>query len=107
MGLTIKGCSGNQYSFEGPYHSTTQLKDQSGIYFIICIKNNENYPIDVGESKNIKTRIESHDRNDCWEENCNEKLMVAVYYTPNKQQKGRMEIEQDIRCHYNFPCGKR
>lgn len=34
-------------------------------------------------------------------------LIVAVYYTINKQQSGRMEIEKDIRCKYNFPCGVR
>lgn len=107
MGITVKGCSGIEYTFEGPYSNTNQLEDRSGVYFITWYKNNEYYPIDVGESKNVKTRIETHDRKDCWDENCNGQLMAAVYYTPNKQQQGRMEIEQDIRCNYNFPCGDR
>lgn len=107
MGLTIKGCSGDEYSFEGPYDNASKLEDHSGVYFIVCLKNGKYYPIDVGESKNVKTRIENHNRADCWNKNCNGTLMVAVRYTPNKQQHGRMEIEQDIRCNYDFPCGDR
>ncbi len=107
MGLTVESCSGQKYFFEGPYDNTNHLEDRSGVYFIVCLVNGEYYPIDVGESKNVKSRIENHDRADCWSKNCKGKLMVAVYYTPNKQQQGRMEVEQDIRCKYNFPCGDR
>jgi len=105
MGLTVEGCSGQKYLFEGPYNNTNNLKDHSGVYFITCYVNGKYYPIDVGESKNIKTRIETHDRADCWKKHCSGTVMVAVYYTPYKQQEGRMEIEQDIRYKYNFPCG--
>ena len=61
----------------------------------------------MGESHNVKKRVENHDRYDCWRRNCELKLFVAVYYTPNKQQAGRMEVEHDIRGNYNFPCGDR
>jgi len=107
MGLTVKGCSGQEYSFEGPYENTNQLEDRSGVYFITCYDGEKYYPIDVGETKNVKSRIETHDRSDCWSEKCKKTILFAVFYTPNKQQPGRKEIEQDIRCNYNFPCGDR
>jgi len=107
MGLKVKGCSGEEYLFEGPFDNTNQLEDRSGVYFISCYDGDSHVPIDVGESKNVKSRIETHDRADCWKKECNHKVMVSVLYTPNKQQHGRMEIEQDIRCNYTFPCGDR
>lgn len=106
MSLTVKGCSGTEYTFEGPYSNTSSLKDNSGVYLIVCDDGKTYNPIDVGESAKVKTRVENHDRATCWERNCNHTLKVAVLYTPNKQQSGRMEIEQDIRCNYDFPCGK-
>lgn len=107
MAINVEGCSGNQYTFEGPYESTNSLYDRSGVYLILCFDGKDYFPIDVGESTNVKSRVENHDRADCWGRHCRNKLMVAVHYTPNKQQDGRMEIEQDIRCNYDFPCGKR
>lgn len=107
MSLKVKGCSGNEYNFEGPYESTESLSDNSGVYFITCFDGSTHHPIDVGESATVKTRVQTHDRADCWNRNCKNTLMVSVYYTPNKQQAGRMEIEQDIRCYYDFPCGSK
>ncbi|MCK4377358.1 MAG: hypothetical protein KAV97_03985 [Actinomycetia bacterium] len=96
----------NNYTFDGPYSSTDKIEDSSGIYAIICKKSDKNYIIDVGESAKVKYRVENHDRKDCWNKNCREKLTVAVYYTPNLHQSGRMEIEQEIRNKYDIPCGK-
>jgi len=107
MSLTAEGCSGNKYTFEGPYSSTNSLMDNSGVYLIICNDGKSYHPVDVGESAKVKTRVETHDRKECWSKNCNHTLKVAIYYTPNKQQAGRREIEQDIRCKYDFPCGER
>ncbi len=94
------------YTFDGPYTSTDMLEDRSGVYAIICQKGDKNYLIDVGESATLKSRVENHDRKDCWIKNCQGTLAVAVYYTPNLQQPGRMAIEQEIRNQYNVPCGE-
>ncbi len=107
MGLKVEGCSGEKYSFEGPYRNTNDLEDRSGVYLIICYVDEKYYPIDVGESKNVKSRVETHDRAQCWKKNCKNEIMYSVYYTPNKQQPGRKEVEQDIRCKYSLPCGDR
>lgn len=95
------------YTFEGPYTSTGSLKDNSGVYAIHCLRDGKYYLIDIGESATLKTRIENHDRADCWKKNCQGTLRVSVLYTPNKQQAGRMEIEQELRKLYDPVCGKR
>ena len=93
----------NGYSFDGPYSSTYSLEDRSGVYVILC----NSRLIDVGESAGVRNRIENHDRKDCWERNCSGNISFAVHYTPNLQQSGRMEIEQEIRrSHRDIPCGE-
>ena len=95
------------YKFEGPFTSTDRLQDRSGVYVVLC-KNGDKWTIiDVGESAEVKTRIENHDRSDCWVKNCTSNLAVAVLYTPNKMQPGRKEIEAKIRGRFNPPCGDR
>jgi hypothetical protein len=97
-----------QWTFEGPYVNTSNLLDRSGVYVILCLRADQKYyVIDVGESAQVKTRVENHGRKDCWERNCPGKLYVAVLYTPNLQQPGRADIEQKIRQQYSAPCGER
>jgi hypothetical protein len=103
MSITI-----GEYSFEGPYRSTEMLQDRSGVYVILDKRvDGYYYILDVGESAQVKTRVETHDRKDCWRRNCKGTLYVAVLYTPNLQQPGRSKIEQEIRQQYNPPCGER
>lgn len=94
------------YTFDGPYMSTDPIEDRSGVYAIICKKGDKNYLTDVGESAEVKSRLDTHDRKDCWQRECQGTLTYAVKYTPNLQQAGRMEIEQEIRDNYDPPCGK-
>ncbi|GAB6166183.1 hypothetical protein JCM19992_21830 [Thermostilla marina] len=96
-----------QYTFEGPYSNTAQLDDRAGVYAILCSHDGKYDVVDVGESAQIRTRVENHDRKDCWQWNCAGTLMVAAYYTPHLQSAGRVSIEQEIRARYNPPCGER
>ncbi len=95
------------YNFEGPYPSVSSLRDESGVYAIIDERPAANIVVDVGESSTVKSRVEGHDRKDCWNRNKLGTLKVAVLYTPNKQQSGRMEIEQEIRRNFRPSCGDR
>jgi hypothetical protein len=94
------------YSFEGPYTSTEKLENKSGIYAIHCLIDGKYYLIDVGESSEVRNRIENHDRRECWIKNCKGTLTVSVYYTPGLQQTGRMNIEQTLRQQFQPICGK-
>jgi len=95
-----------QYTFEGPYDNTGPLDDRSGVYAILCLRDSKYYVVDVGESAQVKTRVDNHDRKGSWQRKCSGTLMVAVYYTPHLQSSGRMSVEQEIRAQYNPPCGQ-
>jgi hypothetical protein len=41
--IKLKGYSGESYNFEGPYDNTSQLRDNSGVYAILCKKENKFY----------------------------------------------------------------
>ena len=104
MAIQIRG-----YYFEGPYKTTDGLLDRSGVYAILT----RNWPwsswtvVDVGESAKVKSRVDTHDRKDCWAMNAlMDGLSVAVLYTTKLQKKGRTEIEQSIRQATSPLCGK-
>ena len=92
------------YSFDGPFTKISELKDQSGVYAILD-KNGDDYStLDLGESGEIQTRIENHDRQDCWNENKKGTITVWTHYVGETE---REQIEQIIRGKYKFPCGIR
>ena len=94
------------YHFEGAFNSYNNLQARSGVYVIWC-KNRENWTVlDVGESSDVKNRVSTHDRADCWTRNCLGTINYSATYTPNLQQEGRIEIERKIRLQTNPPCGE-
>jgi hypothetical protein len=94
------------YSFNGPWSSTGPLADRPGVYAIFT-KNGDAYRVlDIGESATVKSRVQNHDRSDCWKRNELSGLYCAAYYTPNLQQSGRMLIEQRLRDQYAPTCGQ-
>lgn len=101
MALDISG-----FSFEGPFASTDDLADRSGVYVIVDSTPTTVRPVDCGESATIKSRVLAHDRASCWRRHHAGTLMVAVLYTPGQAQAGRRLIESRIRADYDFPCGK-
>lgn len=104
MSITIAG-----YSFAGPYKSTAELEDRSGVYTILTPSDATHFNVlDVGESATVKTRVEGHDRKPYWLRNAiRGQIVYAVYYTPHLQQAGRKAVEIKIRQQYNPPCGSR
>lgn len=96
-----------RYNFEGPYASTNYLQERAGVYAIVDDRSGTLQLIDVGESATVKSRVENHERGNCWTRNRIGTLKVAVLYTPGLQQAGRMQLEQEIREHYNPVCGVR
>lgn len=87
------------YQFDGAFPDTTHLRNSSGVYIVL---DNSGKVIDVGESATVKTRLENHDRKECWQQYGNVKF--AVYYT---NENARMRIEKEIRNVSNPPCGER
>jgi len=93
-----------KYSFTGPVASIDKIKDRSGVFAIVCKVDSEFFLIDVGESSKLRTRIENHDKKDCWTKNCYGKLTIYVHYTTFLNQKGRILIEQALRELFHPDC---
>jgi len=103
MGISISG-----YSFEGPYTGTDYLKHEQGVYVILDKRRDGKwYILDVGESEDVKDRVENHDRKDCWERNRQGELGVAVLYTPGWTASQRRAVESKIREAFSPACGVR
>ena len=99
MSITILG-----YEFEGHFTSTELLKNQSGVYVIHYKNNDDKYTrLDCGESSDVKNRVETHDRKNCWSKHAKGQITASAYYC-NEQE--RMIIEKKIRTASDLPCGE-
>lgn len=58
------------YTFNGPYTSTALIEDRSGVYAVHCYKEEKYRLIDVGESATPKSRLDTHERKNCWRREC-------------------------------------
>lgn len=94
-----------RYHFEGPFRNTDNLKSLSGVYAILGRNTAyENWSvIDIGESSNVRERVSTHDRKDCWNRQGFNDLQVAAYYCSEAE---RMRIEKELRNQFNPLCGK-
>ena len=96
------------YTFEGPTSSTGNLRHATGVYVILDKRAGERWHIiDVGESSDVRMRVENHDRQACWERNRRGTLGVAVLYTPRWTGTQRRQLESAIRRTFHPPCGDR
>lgn len=93
--MNIKG-----YNFQGPYNLATSFKNIGGIY---VITDSNNSPIDVGQTNDFKSRIPSHERQDCWKRNA--KGSISIYALVETLEQSRLQIESDIRHGFKFTCG--
>ena len=95
-----------KYTAEGPFLNTASLHNQSGVYVILGRANdNARWSVvDVGESGEMRDRVENHDRAPCWRGQGHANLGVAAIYCDATR---RMAIEADLRAQFDPPCGKR
>ncbi|RLF80581.1 hypothetical protein DRN38_03815 [Thermococci archaeon] len=106
MTVFIKGKSGRRYEFEGPFKTPNSLENRSGVYAILCRQNDKLYLIDIGESSQVKDRVQNHGRKNCWKRHCEGRIEYAAYYIEYGKKPSRIEVEQDIRDNYQLPCGE-
>jgi hypothetical protein len=96
------------YTFEGPYTNTEYLKHEQGVYVILDKRHDGKWwIIDVGESEDVRSRIENHDRRLCWVLHRQGEFGVAVLYTHGWTAEQRRMIEGRIRDAYSPACGVR
>ena len=93
------------YNFDGPHHSVNGLRNASGVYVILGGDGTTPWNVvDIGESGDVRARVETHDRAGSWKERRHTKLAAAVIYVTEQQRKA---IEQELRVRFNPPCGDR
>ena len=104
MPLTTQSRLG-KHVFLGPHTDTSQLPSISGVYVITTLSHNGRHTIlDVGESKNIRERVSSHDRMQQWRNNA----VSGIYaWTLASDELTRMTIESVLREAYKPICGDR
>lgn len=90
------------YAFEGFYTSTGPVKKLSGVYVIADCRAQGDYLLDVGESGNLRNRLDGHDRKDCWKSNCIGTAKAAILYT---NEANRKRVADEIRDRLNPTCG--
>ena len=102
MGIILKGRSGKQYIFEGPYKMRSRLYNEPGVVAFIC----EN-----GKAANLKyissadkvyasvfkeEELEFRFRETCFD------FSYAVFYTINEDVLSREQIIKDIKEFYDL-----
>ena len=84
--------------------------DVAAIYVILFVELNGKWTVlDVGQSGELGTRIDSHDRRDCWSQNCpSRNIWVCIYRMPSNQytKEDRLKVEKALRDQYKPSCGK-
>lgn len=104
--LTISGLP-----FQCVKLSEADFSDVAAIYLILCVAQDGNWKvIDVGQSGQVGTRIDVHDRQECWKRNCpNNNIWVCIYKTPTSSytKEQREALEGKLRDAYKPVCGKR
>ena len=96
------------YNFEGAFVDPSDLEIESGVYLIHCKADDKWYVLDVGESQNVRERVMTHDREDCWKTNCRGGVIhYSAHYMPNSTETERVLVEQTIRQQANPICGER
>jgi len=93
------------YHFDGGYLSPDELDSKSGVYVIWCKTDGDWFILDVGESDDVKGRINNHDRSDCWHQNCQGTIYYTATYISDPNE--RANLEQTIRNSENVSCGER
>lgn len=97
-------------TFEGPFTGVGTILDDPGVYVVVCPDTDGGYfVVDVGESDQLRTHLQNHERKDCWARVCTARHQVpqfAVLYMRRISPNYRRAIEREIRDQYKPPCGE-
>lgn len=85
--------------------------DAAAVYVILCVAADGSWKVlDVGQSGEVGSRIDQHDRRGCWARNCpGGNIWVCVYPMPANRfsKQDRERFERGLRVQYNPACGER
>ena len=81
------------YQFDGAYNFSWILNAKAGVYIIRCKKENGRKILDVGESANVRERIENHEKKECWEQNCRGTILYSATYLSDENERKKLEVK--------------
>ena len=90
------------YTFEGPFDSANDLKNESGVYVILTEDGGSWKLLDCGEASSVRQGVENHLRKDCWKKHAVGRIAYVAKYC---EEKGRRMIVKEIREEHSLPCG--
>jgi hypothetical protein len=93
------------YQFDGGYLTPDGLKLKPGVYVIWCRSGDVWTILDVGESEDVRWRLSTHERSDCWKRNCFGTIYYTATYIPDKNE--RAMLEKKIRSSQKISCGEK
>ena len=102
------------YPFVCQRLADAKFPDEAAVYVILCVSNGGSWTVldvlDVGQSGEVGSRIDSHDRRDAWARNCPSKnIWVGVHLMPSpaNTREDRCRLETSLRAQYSPPCGEK
>ena len=91
--------------------SDADFADRAAVYVVLCVAQDGSWTVlDVGQSGQVGSRIDNHDRESCWKKHCPYgDIWVCVYSMPSSRytREDREEFEAELRSKLNPPCGTR
>jgi hypothetical protein len=91
--------------------SEADFSDLAAVYVVLCGDPKGSWKVlDVGQSGQVGSRIDDHDRRACWVKSCaSSNIWVCVYRMPSDRytKQDRERLEEELRAKYRPPCGKR
>ena len=96
----------DQWNFDGPFTTTAPVQNRSGVYAILTRPPGAHSyrVVDAGESGDLRQRLDTHDRAECWRRNNAGELAVATLYC---DEPSRMTVETRLRQTFSPVCGLR
>lgn len=97
-----------EYHFEGPVYNKAALKNLPGVYAVLDDRGTNRFILlDIGESEEVRDRIENHNRESCWLLNRRGRICYAAHYMPGSTRQQRESVEQELRRQLAPACGVR
>ncbi len=92
------------YTFD-VYYLDSPLGSTPAVYIITRAEPNRSggytqYPVYIGQTDNLKSRLEGHEKSACFSANQANRLCVMVM----KDEKSRKSIEADLLAQWSTPC---
>lgn len=102
MGVILKGKSGKQYIFEGPYKIRTHLNNEPGILAFICENGKGTNVKYISKADNVYASLFKEEEIEInLRQSCND-FSYAVFYTINEEVLSREQIIEDIKEYYGL-----